>query len=108
MERPRCAGTVQQRNTSCCIPATPRRARTTYYLETEMKISALAGWSFTALTSVAFALFILGSIPYDRGYTLSERHLMDDLFASAEYEARLVDIQKNVTPLSLADLERLP
>lgn len=68
-------------------------------------ISQRAGWLFTFFVCVAFGLLLYGTYPKDIGHELSDRQLLDNLFASQEYEARLIDIQANITPLSLADLE---
>lgn len=69
-----------------------------------MNIRAKIGWTFAAMSTVFTILFLYGSRNIDTGYDISTREQMTQLI-SAEYEARLADIQANITPLSVADLE---
>jgi hypothetical protein len=62
---------------------------------------AIWAWMFNGL----LVLSLYNVLKPEHGYTSADRQLVDNIFASVEYDARAYDIQQNVTPLSLSDLE---
>jgi hypothetical protein len=66
-----------------------------------------AGPLFALMVAIGFGVFVYTEYT-QKGYTQTDREFMDSIISNAyisdEYHARVVDIQNNVTPLSVEDL----
>ena len=62
---------------------------------------------FALIVAIGFGIFVYAMYP-TKGYTQTDRDFMDSLvsgtYISDEYHARVVDLQANLTPLSVEDL----